>query len=120
MVKKIKDPRHDDSAVSMRIYRANKVYKYIVSQIRKNIVEFDQDKFTSGVYDEKFLENFKESPHSIQQELIFLWEEVGDLTKTNKGFKDDIDHLQSQLDQQAYDNKNEEEPVKKHRYIFGP
>ena len=79
MVKKIKDPRYDDSALSMRVYRAEKVLKYIKTQIHKNVVEFEQDKFSCGIHDEKFLEDFKSSPHSIQQELVFLWEEVGDL-----------------------------------------
>ena len=65
---KINDPRGDTAAIAMRSLRANNTFKTIKKMV-KNCKDFDKN----------FYDNFVSCPESIKQELIFLWEEVGDL-----------------------------------------
>lgn len=73
---KIQDPRADRSAIAMRNLRAMNAYKYIKKSKSK---KFNEDKLKLEKTDIDFYEEFKNSSIDIKQELIFLWEEVGNL-----------------------------------------
>ena len=75
---KIKDPRCDTAAIAMRSLRADNTFK-IIKKIIKKYKSFDEDKLGLNKIDISFYEDFISSPESIKQELIFLWEEIGDL-----------------------------------------
>ena len=75
---KIKDPRGDTAAIAMRSLRADNTFK-IIKKIIKKYKSFDEDKLGLNKIDISFYEDFISSPESIKQELIFLWEEIGDL-----------------------------------------
>ena len=77
---KINDPRCDSAAIAMRSLRASNTYKTIKKIVKKSN-NFDEDKFNFDKTDVNFYDDFLNCPESIKQELIFLWEEVGDLCK---------------------------------------
>lgn len=86
---KINDPRIDRAGVSMRLLRADKV----ISKIKKRIVKyksFSVDKLELEKIDVYFYEDFKITPEYIKEELIFLWEELGDM-------RDELDHTRKKL-----------------------
>lgn len=106
---KINDPRFDRSSIAMRVLRAKKVYKQII----KNVDKINSKKCISikklklkKCKDMDFYEDFLETPHSIQQELLFLWEEVGALN-------DFLNYYENE-------NINIEENNHQHKNIFGP
>ena len=103
---KIQDPRADRSAIAMRNLRAMNAYKYIKKSKSK---KFNEDKLKLEKTDIDFYEEFKNSSIDIKQELIFLWEEVGNLLdyieeneikenqgKTETETETEIDKLQNQ------------------------
>jgi hypothetical protein len=73
---RIQDPRADRSAIAMRNLRAMNAYKYIKKTKNKR---FNEDKLKLEKTDIDFYDEFKNSSIEIKQELIFLWEEVGNL-----------------------------------------
>ena len=75
---KINDPRGDTAAIAMRSLRATNTFKTIKKMIKK-CKDFDEDKLDLHKTDKSFYNDFIFCPESIKQELIFLWEEVGDL-----------------------------------------
>jgi len=75
---KINDPRSDTAAIAMRSLRATNIFKTIKKMVKKN-KDFDEDKLNLHKTDKNFYNDFVSCPESIKQELIFLWEEVGDL-----------------------------------------
>lgn len=75
---KINDPRGDTAAIAMRSLRANNIFKTIKKMVKKCKI-FDEDKLDLQKTDKNFYNDFVSCPESIKQELIFLWEEVGDL-----------------------------------------
>lgn len=77
---KINDPRGDTAAIGMRLLRANTTFKTIKKMIKK-CKFFDEDKLDLSKVDKNFYNDFVSCPESIKQELIFLWEEVGDLNE---------------------------------------
>jgi len=77
---KIHDPRADPAAVSMRVLRAKCANKCIKNIIKKNkMICEDKLKKEFNEIDSVFCEEFDNCSYTIKQELIFLWEEVGDL-----------------------------------------
>lgn len=100
---KINDPRVDRAGVTMRLMRADKV----ISKIKKRIIKyksFSGDKLELEKIDEYFYEDFNNSPGYIQEELIFLWEELGDM-------RDELDYARKKLHEyeEYYQNQNEHE-----------
>jgi hypothetical protein len=75
---KINDPRGDTAAIAMRSLRAINTFKKI-KKIVKNSKSFNEYKLNLQKTDKNFFNDFISCPKSIKQELIFLWEEVGDL-----------------------------------------
>lgn len=79
---KVNDPRSDRSAVAMRSLRANSANKCIKSIIKKSkVIDTNKVKERLDKLDVDFSEEFNNCSDTIKQELIFLWEEVGDLNK---------------------------------------
>ena len=114
---KIHDPRSDSAAIAMRSLRASKVYKSIKKTIKK-CKKFNEDKLNLKKTDTDFYDDFVNCPESIKQELIFLWEEVGDLFEkleqyTNEHY-DDTDTVLLDVD-----IKNQPKPPEKFN-IMGP
>jgi len=123
---KINDPRSDSAAIAMRSLRASNVYKSIKKTIKK-CKKFNEDKLNLKKTDIDFYDDFVNCPESIKQELIFLWEEVGDLyeelrTKEEpeepeepKEPKEPNYHIQLDLDEEL-----PSPPQYKRLYIMGP
>ena len=96
---KITDPRADRSAIAMRNLRAMNAYKYIKKSKNK---KFNEDKLKLEKTDIDFYDEFKKCSIDIKQELIFLWEEVGNLldyieeneTKNETEYSTEIDNKQ--------------------------
>ena len=79
---KVNDPRADRSAIAMRSLRATSASKCIKSIIKKSkVIDTDKVKDRLDKLDNDFSEEFNNCSETIKQELIFLWEEVGDLNK---------------------------------------
>lgn len=79
---KVNDPRADRSAIAMRSLRATSASKCIKSIIKKSkVIDTDKVKDRLDKLDNDFSEEFNNCSDTIKQELIFLWEEVGDLNK---------------------------------------
>ena len=111
MVKKILDPRLDNSAVAMRSIRAKNVYKGIVKHMKK-YKNFYEDKLNLNKEDDSyFYQAFIDSPDLIKQELIFLWEEVGILLEQDDSVQIDISHESPTIP---------DVDTKKRKYIFAP
>jgi len=83
---KINNPRRDTAGVAMRYLRANNTIKTIKNTIKKCKV-FNQDKLNLHKTDINFYNDFVSCPENIKQELIFLWEEVGNLYEELKNIK---------------------------------
>ena len=77
---KINDPRCDTAAIAMRSLRANNMFKTIKKIVKKSNY-FDEDKLDLYKTDKNFYNEFVSCPESIKQELLFLWEEVGNLNE---------------------------------------
>lgn len=90
---KINDPRQDTSGIAMRVIRAKKAYKYIQKVVQKSVQKnrndkvFKEEKFKFEKYDTLFSEDFKECHENIKQELVFLWEEIGDLNEIIENYE---------------------------------
>lgn len=99
---KISDPRQDTSGIAMRVIRAKKAYKYIQKVVQKGRDDkvFKEEKFKFEKYDTLFSNDFKECHENIKQELVFLWEEIGDLNEI-------IESYESTLGE--YENKSNED-----------
>lgn len=79
---KVNDPRADRSAIAMRSLRATSANKCIKSIIKKSkVIDTNKVKDRLDKLDNDFSEEFNNCSETIKQELIFLWEEVGDLNK---------------------------------------
>ena len=89
---KIHDPRADTAAISMRILRAKTADNCIKNCIKRNkIICEDKLKKKLNEIDSIFGEDFDNCSCTVKQELIFLWEEVGDLNSR-------LDNLESSKD----------------------
>jgi hypothetical protein len=112
---KINDPRGDTAAIAMRSLRATNTFKTIKKMV-KNCKDFDEDKLD---LDKNFHDNFVSCPESIKQELIFLWEEVGDLyeaLQTKEKTKESYYIVQLDLDKKLPAPPS----LSKRMYIMGP
>lgn len=112
---KINDPRGDTAAIAMRSLRANNTFKTIKKMV-KNCKDFDEDELD---LDKNFYDNFVSCPESIKQELIFLWEEVGDLyeeLQTKEKTKESYYIVQLDL----YKKLPAPPSLPKRMYIMGP
>ena len=79
---KVNDPRADRSGIAMRSLRAISANKCIKSIIKKSkVIDTSKVKDRLDKLDNDFSEEFNNCSDTIKQELIFLWEEVGDLNK---------------------------------------
>ena len=79
---KVNDPRSDRSAVAMRCLRADSANKCIKTIIKKSkVIDTNKINYKLSKLDNDFCEEFDNCSDMIKQELIFLWEEVGDLNK---------------------------------------
>lgn len=79
---KVNDPRADRSGIAMRSLRATSASKCIKTIIKKSkVIDTDKVKDKLDKLDNDFSEEFNNCSETIKQELIFLWEEVGDLNK---------------------------------------
>lgn len=112
---KISDPRGDIAAVAMRSLRADNSFKIIKKIVKKNnkVKSFDENKLNLDKIDSNFHSDFLSSPDSVKQELIFLWEEVGDLYEELDNLKDELQNIV---------NESNESPTifKKRMNIMGP
>jgi len=104
---KINDPRGDTAAIAMRSLRATNTFKTIKKMVKK-CKDFDEDKLDLHKTDVNFYGDFLSCPESIKQELIFLWEEVGNLYER-------MDEYEEQEEREE-----REEPQPKRISIFGP
>lgn len=114
---KINDPRFDRSSIAMRVLRAKNVYKEIIKNVdrinSKNCISIKKLKLKK-CKDMDFYEDFLETPHSIQQELLFLWEEVGALN-------DFLNYYENENNEEKEkDNEEKDTKVTNHKNIFGP
>ena len=112
---KINDPRGDTAAIAMRSLRATNTFKTI-KKIVKKCKDFDEDKLDLHKTDKNFYNDFVSCPESIKQELIFLWEEVGDLyeeLQTKEEPEESNYNIQLDLDEEPL-------PLPKRVYIMGP
>jgi len=119
---KINDPRGDTAAIAMRSLRATNTFKTIKKMVKK-CKDFDEDKLDLHKTDKNFYNDFVSCPESIkQQELIFLWEEVGDLYEELQT-KEEPEEPE-EPDEQNYnillDLDEEPPPPPKRIYIMGP
>jgi hypothetical protein len=76
MVKYIKDPNEDESGVSMRSLRASRAFNYIKKRKTKTI---NEKKLDEEELDPYFNKLFSELDINIKQELIWLWNELGEV-----------------------------------------
>ena len=112
---KINDPRGDTAAIAMRLLRATNTFKTIKKMVKK-CKDFDEDKLDLHKTDKNFYNDFVSCPESIKQELIFLWEEVGDLYERLDEYEEsDEQNYNIQLDLDE-----EPPPPPKRMYIMGP
>ena len=112
---KINDPRGDTAAIAMRSLRATNTFKTIKKMVKK-CKDFDEDKLDLHKTDKNFYDDFVSCPESIKQELIFLWEEVGDLYERLDEYEEPEEtnyNIQLDLDE-------EPPPPPKRLYIMGP
>ena len=96
---KIHDPRADRAAISMRSLRASTANKCLKSIIKKNKIK-NENKLIGknsalNKLDSNFCEDFNLCEDSIKQELIFLWEEVGDLNSLVDQYEAELKKLDS-------------------------
>ena len=115
---KINDPRGDTAAIAMRSLRATNTFKTIKKMV-KNCKDFDENKLDLHKTDKNFYDDFVSCPESIKQELIFLWEEVGDLyeeLKTKEEPKESNYIVQLDLDKKLPAPPH----LPKRMYIMGP
>ena len=119
---KINDPRCDTAAIAMRSLRATNTFKKIKKMIKK-CKDFDEDKLDLHKTDKNFYNDFVSCPESIKQELIFLWEEVGDLYEELQT-KEELEEPQEPQDTDnivALDLDEEPpSPPPERTYIMGP
>ena len=98
---KISDPRQDTSGIAMRVIRAKKAYKYIQKVVQKNVQKgkndkvFKEEKFKFEKYDTLFSNDFKECHENIKQELVFLWEEIGDLNEIIESYESTLSEYEN-------------------------
>lgn len=118
---KIDDPRYDRSSIALRTVRADRAAKYIKKTIEKNTLKskyfnkFNEKRLGLQKYDLEFYNDFMQCPDEIKKELIFLWEEVHDLTeRLNENDKVEINVNEKPKPPE------DEESSKKRMYIFGP
>ena len=123
---KINDPRGDSAAIAMRFLRATNAFKTIKKTVKKSKT-LDEDKLDLHKTDKIFYNDFVSCPESIKQELIFLWEELGDLFEKleNKGESKE-DNIQLNLDEKPppppplQSPTQLQSPLPKRTYIMGP
>lgn len=118
---KINDPRGDTAAIAMRSLRANSTFKAIKKMVKKS-KDFDEDKLDLQKTDKNFYNDFISCQESIKQELIFLWEEVGDLYEELQTKKESDEPRETDYNV-ALDLDEEHPPpppTPKRVYIFGP
>lgn len=123
---KIGDPRNDRSGIIFRMMRAEKASKYIKKKVNKKEVDyckFNEEKLGLSKIDKDFYEEFKECSEDIKKELIFLWEEVYDLTEKLQYYENKNDNIEIKLDKNLVPEPPPFEIVSnasKRTYIFGP
>ena len=115
---KINDPRGDTAAIAMRSLRATNTFKTIKKMVKK-CKDFDEDKLDLHKTDKNFYNDFVSCPESIKQELIFLWEEVGDLYEELQT-KEESEEPDEQNYNIQLDLDEEPPPPPKRSYIMGP
>jgi TATA-binding protein-associated factor Taf7 len=108
---KINDPRQDTSGIAMRVIRAKKAYKYIQKVVQKSVQKgrndkvFKEEKFKFEKYDTLFSEDFKECHENIKQELVFLWEEIGDLNEIIESYESTLSEYENKSNASNGSNK---------------
>lgn len=103
---KINDPRCDQASIAMRSLRANNTYISIKKRV-KNYKCFNENKLNLQKLDSNFFNDFKNCPESIKQELIFLWEEVGDLNEALDEYQNDNENGNENGNENDNENDNE-------------
>ena len=110
---KINDPRIDRAGITLRNIRADEVGIKIKKSIDKfknkqksNNLMFNEDKLGLQNIDNDFYEDFINSSEDIKKELIFLWEEVYDLTVKILEYKNKDDTVELKLDTNKPDIPN--------------
>lgn len=111
---KISDPRQDTSGIAMRVIRAKKAYKYIQKVVQKSVQKgrddkvFKEEKFKFEKYDTLFSEDFKECHENIKQELVFLWEEIGDLNEIIESYESTLSEYENKSNDSNDSNASNE------------
>ena len=117
---KVNDPRTDYSAIAMRSLRADTVSKCIKSIIKKSkVINTNKIKDRLDKLDNYFSEEFNNCSDIIKQELIFLWEEVGDLNKLIEEYENN-NLTEDNKEHDISCPVSEEVPVPKKMRLFGP
>ena len=121
---KINDPRGDTAAISMRLLRANNAFKSIKKMLKKSKY-FDEDKLNLHKTDQSFYNDFVTCPENIKKELIFLWEEVGDLYEELESNNESVKLTETDHNVVLNLDKNlppppPPTPIPKRNYIMGP
>ena len=121
---KINDPRGDTAAISMRLLRANNAFKSIKKMLKKSKY-FDEDKLNLHKTDQSFYNDFVTCPENIKKELIFLWEEVGDLYEELESNNESVKLTETDHNVVLNLDKNlppppPPTPIPKRNYITGP
>ena len=119
---KINDPRGDSAAIAMRSLRATNVFKTIKKIIKKS-KHFDEDRLDLQKTDKLFYNDFITCPESVKQELIFLWEEVGDLyeeLQTKQESEESEESKETNYNVELVLNKEPAPPPPKRLYVVGP
>lgn len=108
---KVNDPRADRSGIAMRSLRAISANKCIKSIVKKSkVIDTSKVKDRLDKLDNDFSEEFNNCSDTIKQELIFLWEEVGDLNKL-------LEESESRNNGEVNGEVNEEEQVNKEEMV---
>jgi hypothetical protein len=116
---KINDPRGDTAAIAMRSLRATNTFKTIKKMVKKS-KDFDEDKLDLHKIDKNFYNDFVSCPESIKQELIFLWEEVGDLYEELQSKEEPEEPEEPDYNVELDLDEEPPPPPPKRVYIFGP
>lgn len=116
---KINDPRGDSAAIAMRSLRATNVFKTIKKIIKKS-KHFDEDRLDLQKTDKLFYNDFIACPESVKQELIFLWEEVGDLYEELQTKQESEESKETNYNVELVLNKEPAPPPPKRLYVVGP
>lgn len=114
---KLNDPRQDSSGAAMRYYRANKMYSIIKNTLKKDKKLKDKIEFK---HDLEFNNDFNETSTLIKEELIFLWEEIGDLNEKIEQLQNEKCVEQCRKDEEAQEDLSTQENQDLHEHYRRP